>query len=85
MTCLSSSNYASQLASQVLMLSASSARESRTRPGLFQPDNDQSGDDFVSDLDNELTPAQAWCLYLSHFLSMWNSRTYEYGAVPLTN
>ncbi|MCJ1270058.1 hypothetical protein MMC22_009952 [Lobaria immixta] len=32
-------------------------------------------------LDDELTKGQAWCLYLSHFLSMWNSRTYEYGAI----
>ncbi|KAJ9602313.1 hypothetical protein H2200_013168 [Cladophialophora chaetospira] len=31
--------------------------------------------------DDELTQGQAWCLYLSHFLSMWNSRTYEYGAI----
>jgi hypothetical protein len=33
--------------------------------------------------ENELTKEQAWCLYVSHFLSMWNSRTYEYGAVSL--
>ena len=30
---------------------------------------------------DEVTNRQAWCLYLSHFLSMWNSRTYEFGAV----
>lgn len=28
-----------------------------------------------------VTRAQAWCLYLSHFLSMWNSRMYEFSAV----
>lgn len=28
-----------------------------------------------------LAPYQAWCLYMSHFLSMWNSRSYEYSAV----
>ena len=31
--------------------------------------------------DDDLTKGQAWCLFLSHFLSMWNSRTYEYGEV----
>ncbi|KIX94121.1 uncharacterized protein Z520_10147 [Fonsecaea multimorphosa CBS 102226] len=31
--------------------------------------------------DDDLTRAKAWCLYLSHFLSMWNSRTYEYAAI----
>jgi hypothetical protein len=35
-------------------------------------------DEAVGD---DLTRGQAWCLYLSHFLFMWNSRTYEYGAV----
>ena len=29
----------------------------------------------------EMTIGQAWCLYLSHFLSMWNSRLYEFGVV----
>lgn len=33
--------------------------------------------------DNLLTGRQAWCLYVSHFLSMWNSRTYEYAAVSI--
>ena len=33
-----------------------------------------------SELD-PLTADQAWSLYLSHALSMWNSRVYEYGAV----
>ena len=28
-----------------------------------------------------LTKGQAWSLYLSHSLSMWNSRMYEFGAV----
>jgi hypothetical protein len=28
-----------------------------------------------------LTAEQAWCLYVSHFFSMWTSRTYEHGAV----
>ena len=30
---------------------------------------------------DELTRKQAWCLYLSHTLSMWNSRMYEFAAV----
>ena len=34
-----------------------------------------------ADEDEELTPSQAYCLYASHLLSMWNSRAYEYGSV----
>lgn len=36
------------------------------------------------DSDDEVTRGQAWCLYCSHFLSMWNSRIYEFGAVSRT-
>lgn len=32
---------------------------------------------------DEVTTGQAYCLYLSHFLSMWNSRMYEFGAVSI--
>ena len=39
-----------------------------------------AGDD-LEPLDDNLTKSQAWCLFFSHFLSMWNSRMYEYGAV----
>ena len=31
--------------------------------------------------DGSLTRSSAFCLFVSHFLSMWNSRTYEYGAI----
>lgn len=39
------------------------------------------GEDDRHDFDDEATSGQAWCLYCSHFLSMWNSRIYEFGAV----
>lgn len=44
--------------------------------------------DYVeNNVDNDylydMTSGQAYCLYLSHFLSMWNSRMYEFGAVSL--
>lgn len=44
----------------------------------------EHGNEFAADRDDALTGSQAWCLYISHFLSMWNSRTYEYGAVGCT-
>lgn len=37
--------------------------------------------EFVEDATPSLTKGQAWSLYLSHSLSMWNSRMYEFGAV----
>ena len=30
---------------------------------------------------DSLTKRQAYCLFLSHILSMWNSRMYEFGVV----
>ena len=49
------------------------------------PFRDASTDPAEGSLDyahsDELTRKQAWCLYLSHFLSMWNSRMYEFAAV----
>ena len=51
-------------------------------PGLLAGDD---VDDISAPSDGaeeeELTPPQAYCLYASHFLSMWNSRAYEYGSV----
>ena len=43
------------------------------------------GDDTsVNDAQlDELTIGQAWCLYSSYFLSMWNGRMYEFGAVSV--
>ena len=43
----------------------------------------EQGEDEV-DGGDEVTRGQAWCLYLSHFLSMWNSRMYEFGAVSFS-
>lgn len=33
------------------------------------------------DPSDEVTRSQAYCLYLSHLLSTWNSRMYEFGVV----
>lgn len=65
------------------MSSASSAgeREGQSEPFLSSTDTSEHAEQPVDDHDDELTAGQAWCLYLSHFLSMWNSRAYEYGAV----
>ena len=32
---------------------------------------------------DSLTKRQAYCLFISHTLSMWNSRMYEFGVVSL--
>ena len=47
----------------------------------FLDDDERLEDEGESEGGNEVTRSQAWCLYLSHFLSMWNSRMYEFGAV----
>lgn len=65
------------------MPSESSANVRRDQSEQFLSAPDQLGDERVADRKDVLTTAQAWCLYLSHFLSMWNSRTHEYGAVSL--
>lgn len=33
------------------------------------------------EMEREMNKAQAWNLYLSHFLSTWNGRSYEFAAV----
>jgi iron-regulated transporter 1 len=50
--------------------------------------NSRSGseDELVGDADRErhaggLSREQAWSLFLSHFLSTWNGRCYEFAAV----
>ena len=43
-------------------------------------DSDDDGHDTALD---ELTSRQAYCLYVSHSLSMWNSRMYEFSVVRL--
>lgn len=45
-----------------------------------QPDSDLDLLPIISS-SNELTRFGAWNLYLSHALSTWNARTYEFGAV----
>lgn len=66
------------------MPSISSADERHDQSEQFMSVADQHEDDLAAGRDDVLTAGQAWCLYLSHFLSMWNSRTYEYGAVRFT-
>lgn len=55
-------------------------------------EHDDDDDDFLKpahleeDLDRfSLTTFGAWNLYLSHALSTWNGRTYEFGAVSYSN
>jgi len=45
---------------------------------------DGLGPQNSSDEPDPPTRAQLWNLYISHFLSMWNSRGYEFGAVLFT-
>ena len=43
-------------------------------------------DELDSDSDDaghDMTSRQAYCLYVSHSLSMWNSRMYEFSVVRL--
>lgn len=69
---------------RILMPSATSVDEGHDPSEQFSSVADQREDEIVAGRDDVLTTGQAWCLYLSHFLSMWNSRTYEYGAVRFT-
>lgn len=43
-------------------------------------DEDVVNDSQHAQVD-ELDSTQAYCLYVSHLLSMWNSRMYEFGVV----
>ncbi|APA06317.1 hypothetical protein sscle_01g010870 [Sclerotinia sclerotiorum 1980 UF-70] len=36
------------------------------------------------EMEREMNKAQAWNLYLSHFLSTWNGRSYEFAAIIFT-
>ena len=56
--------------------SSSSAGEEGSGSG-----SDGGGGGEASPEEREMTASQAWCLYSSHLLSMWNSRMYEFGAV----
>ena len=44
-----------------------------------QTSHDSEGDGDAS--FETLTKRQAYCLFMSHTLSMWNSRMYEFGVV----
>lgn len=46
-------------------------------------ENDSSGSDEVDSGFYELGRMQLWRLYVSHFLSTWNTRTYEFAAVSV--
>ena len=58
--------------------SSSSAREEAREEGSGRHGG---GGGEASPEEMEMTASQAWCLYCSHMLSMWNSRLYEFGAV----
>ncbi|KAF7951343.1 hypothetical protein EAE96_006659 [Botrytis aclada] len=40
--------------------------------------------DMEMEMEMDLNKAQAWTLYLSHFLSTWNGRSYEFAAIIFT-
>lgn len=44
-------------------------------------DGPVSSNETLQDGMIAMTPAQAWNLYVSHALSTWNARTYEFAAV----
>lgn len=43
--------------------------------------DDPPCNDILQDGVRGMAPAQAWNLYVSHALSTWNVRTYEFAAV----
>ena len=53
-----------------------------TRVPVEELDSDTNDGGHGTPFD-ELTNRQAYCLYVSHSLSMWNSRMYEYSVVRL--
>ena len=53
-----------------------------TRVPVEELDSDVDDDGHGTPFD-ELTSRQPYCLYVSHSLSMWNSRMYEYRIVRL--
>lgn len=64
------------------------AEQSRVGPrpesDAFRDSSRSSAEDNVNYAHcDDLTQKQAWCLYLSHFLSMWNSRMYEWAVVKI--
>lgn len=57
--------------------------DEQTKPDIDRLDMAEMKDEVVGNAQDDLTPRTAWCLYLSHFLSMWISRTYEYATVGM--
>lgn len=49
-------------------------------PLMENQESHDSKDGLDTHFDS-LTKRQAYCLFISHILSMWNSRTYEFGVV----
>lgn len=52
-----------------------------SKPDQLEEDLDR----FPISVSGSLTTFGAWNLYLSHALSTWNGRTYEFGAVSYYN
>jgi hypothetical protein len=68
-------------------MSGSDNGEAERRPLLQERMEDQIGDSEVISPDAKLqvtvTGGQLWGVYVSHFLSTWNSRCYEFAAVSI--
>ncbi|KAI9855519.1 MAG: hypothetical protein M1813_009747 [Trichoglossum hirsutum] len=66
-------------------MSGSDNGEAERRPLLQERTEDQIGDSEVISPDAKLqvtvTGGQLWGVYVSHFLSTWNSRCYEFAAL----
>ncbi|KAL8825515.1 MAG: hypothetical protein Q9191_004372 [Dirinaria sp. TL-2023a] len=56
-----------------------------SRNEVDEPEHDDDGLSDENTHDDEFTKRQAYFLYISHSLSMWNSRMYEYGVVKRLN
>jgi hypothetical protein len=46
-------------------------------------ENDSCGSDEIDSAFYALGRTHLWRLYVSHFLSTWNTRTYEFAAVSV--
>jgi hypothetical protein len=61
--------------------------ERETNNFAVHEDEDSSTNDTQETESHEnevvLTKRQSWSLYLSHFLSTWNARGYEFAAVKI--
>lgn len=48
---------------------------------MMEYQESHDGEEAHDAYSNSLTKRQAYCLFISHILSMWNSRMYEFGVV----